>query len=89
MYLFSLGFFFLGASHHKTHDKSKLHNYAPPIQFSPITTVDGNSLSLEGVGSIFQSNLSVDNVLYVHQLLFNLLSIQQLIDLGYYVNFFP
>ena len=67
--------FYSGASHHMTHDKSKLHNCVSLIQSSSIITADGNSLSLEGVGYVLQSNLIVDNVLYVPQLSASLLSI--------------
>jgi len=72
-----------------TRDKSKLHNCVSLIQSISIITVDGNSLSLEGVGYVLQSNLTVDNVLYVPQLSASLLSTGRHTDLGYHVNFTP
>ena len=71
------------------HDKFKLQNYVPPFQSNHVTIADGNSLSLKAVGFIFQSSLSVDNVLYVTQLFVNLLFIGRLTNLGYHVNFTP
>jgi hypothetical protein len=55
-----------------------------------ITFGDNSKSKVKGIGKIAISNdLSLSNVLYIASLSFNLLSVEQLCDLGYQCSFTP
>ena len=67
-----------GASDHMTRDSSKLKSILPSSQ-SVISTANGSTSSLTGEGSVILSNtLTLDTVLVVPSLEYNLLSVSQI-----------
>ncbi|KAJ9538897.1 hypothetical protein OSB04_031630 [Centaurea solstitialis] len=75
-----------GFSSHMTGDKSILSNYV--CENGPSVTFGGNTRgTTKGYGTLNIGSLSFKKVAYVEGLMHNLLSISQLCDLGYKVNF--
>ncbi|KAG9447257.1 hypothetical protein H6P81_013385 [Aristolochia fimbriata] len=77
------------ASSHMSSDLSLfVYTSSSTTTFSPICTADGSQLSDSSVGSICTpSGIRLSNVMYVPQLLLNLISVGQLCDLGFHVLF--
>ena len=70
-----------GCTYHACNDRSRFKNFATTT--SPITLADGKVIQTSGRGTVD----SFDNVNYVPQFRFNLLSVKCLNEIGYLVAF--
>jgi len=75
-----------GASNHMSYDRKSFLSLNPTSSISTLT-VDGTPMSLEGIGSVSTSKLSLSNVYYIPNLTLNLVSVSQLCDYGYSITF--
>eukprot|EP00268_Persea_americana_P044943 TRINITY_DN4553_c2_g1_i7.p2 TRINITY_DN4553_c2_g1~~TRINITY_DN4553_c2_g1_i7.p2 ORF type:complete len:121 (+),score=11.89 TRINITY_DN4553_c2_g1_i7:207-569(+) len=66
-----------------------LHNHKPYHDHDSITTANGDQLPISGMGNITIGTLTLPNVYFVPNLVANLISIGQLVEYGYLVNFSP
>eukprot|EP00268_Persea_americana_P019317 TRINITY_DN19897_c0_g1_i7.p1 TRINITY_DN19897_c0_g1~~TRINITY_DN19897_c0_g1_i7.p1 ORF type:complete len:143 (-),score=19.98 TRINITY_DN19897_c0_g1_i7:35-463(-) len=83
-----------GASNHMTFVEQSLQGTQPYVGNDTITTTNGHQLSIYGIGFLQFSkssdkSLVLNNVYFVPQLSANLISVGQLVDSGYLVNFSP
>ena len=81
-----------GASNHMTSVEHSFLDSHPYLGKEKITTANGDQLLISGVGTITLSSvtgqsITLSNVYFVPKLSANLLSVGQLIDEGYLVNF--
>ncbi|XP_062103421.1 uncharacterized protein LOC133814482 [Humulus lupulus] len=80
-------YFDSGCSRHMTGNRHLLINYQDKIE-GAVTFGDANKGAIQGKGELLLKNLpSLKDVLYVEGLKANLISISQLCDSGYLVNF--
>ena len=81
-----------GASNHMTSVECSFTASHPYLGKDKITTANGDQLIISGIGTITLSSVSgqslpLSNVYFVPKLSANLLSVGQLIDDGYHINF--
>lgn len=82
-------YFDSGCSNHMTSDSSIFSSKSSESFFPTISTANGSSMKVEHVGHVSTPTLSLPNTYYVRNLMFNLVSVGQLCDLGLSVTFFP
>lgn len=83
-----------GASNHTTSVEHNLENPQPYAGNETITTANGHQLSISGIGFLdlsitSQGSLTLSNVYFAPHLSANLISVVQLVECGYIVNFSP
>lgn len=83
-----------GASNHTTSVEHNLENPQPYAGNETITTANGHQLSISGIGFLdlpitSQGSLTLSNVYFAPHLSANLISVGQLVECGYLVNFSP
>jgi len=80
-----------GASDHMTSDLNQLHNLQPLPKPVKITLPDGSLKTVTQIGQIhLSSEITIQNVLYVPDFKFNLLSVHRLLtDHKLFALFFP
>eukprot|EP00268_Persea_americana_P019315 TRINITY_DN19897_c0_g1_i5.p1 TRINITY_DN19897_c0_g1~~TRINITY_DN19897_c0_g1_i5.p1 ORF type:complete len:123 (-),score=16.45 TRINITY_DN19897_c0_g1_i5:103-471(-) len=83
-----------GASNHMTSGEQSLQGTHPYVRNDTITTANGHQSSISGIGSLEFSpssdkSLVLNNVYFVPHLSVTLMSVGQLVDNGYLVNFSP
>ena len=78
-----------GASNHMTSVEQHQHKCKLYDGHDSITTMNGYQLPISGTGTISIGTLTLPDVYFVPNLAVNLISIGQLIDCGYLVNFSP
>ncbi|XP_038698267.1 uncharacterized protein LOC119995869 [Tripterygium wilfordii] len=76
-----------GCSRHMTGDTTLFTSFIEKKNGGNVTFGDNSKSKILGIGSVGNNCFSIDNVLYVDGLSFNLISISQLVDKGYVVKF--
>ncbi|GFS46412.1 hypothetical protein Acr_00g0102120 [Actinidia rufa] len=80
-------FFDSGCSNHMTSDLSVFSSKSYESSFPVVHTADGSSMTVDHVGHVSTSALSLPNTYYICNLALNLVSVGQLCDLGLTVLF--
>lgn len=68
-------------------DSTSFVSFCPSKSSVSVMTIDGTSMPLVGVDSVSTQNLSLSNVYCIPALSLNLISVVQLCDAGYLVQF--
>ena len=80
-------YFDSGCCHHMTSDSKSFSSMSSTNIASPIHTADGSLMNVSHKGSISMSKLTLPDTYLIPKLNFNLISVGQLVDLGYDINF--
>ena len=80
-------YFDSGCCHHMTSNSQPFSSISSTSFASPIHTADGSPMNVSHNGSVSMPNLTLPDTFLIPQLNFNLISVGQLVDLGYDLTF--
>ena len=80
-------YFDSGCCHHMTSNSKSFSSMSSTNITSPIHTADGSLMTVSHKGSISMTDLTLPDTYFIPKLNFNLISVGQLVDLGYDITF--